>query len=967
MFKNRSYLRGSLSLLLLSCLGGASVGCSDEAGSGAGVTCGEGTSEEDGSCVAASKGAGSCGDGTSLVDGECVADTLLTSIEKACGEGTSFDSDSESCVSDTGGVSCGAGTMESDGKCAVDPESACSEGTSWDGETNSCSADVSCGTGTVAHEGECLTPNLVDWLSADAQKEPAGDWVSTYSPSHALELAAAGQATLFQGTIEPPREQPHFVDRDRWSFEAKRGDVVRVSVSPVSEGIVGFRVIDQGGQFVRVGPTGAAGMVREVLIPADGTYFIEVAPQDALLQDSDEVGGGGFDYLGSIEWRPALEAGAPVAVDEEMLGDFEQGPGYFPLSVAANSLTAIQPFVGPDSTEAVAMIRQGSGDWITTGTGFSLIYSKTSSEIMVRGDYQKRRGGESAYQVFSSNIEFIDEGSLSLGVDKVIHDDLGEWTAYVVGVSAGQRVFVRSSRDDVQAELYLGNGRPVSNAPEVLDSDGFRFNVEGTTQLILYVRSASGEEFDLTLSASAFTDLGDLEEVGDELTYSWGPLANAEAVYYRFDASPGLDIWAEVEAPAGQEMNVWLSDRTRDFDSSLRRTVSDLAPAWDGGELFELYVQSYGATDGHDVRVRVLGAPVLSTASATREAAAASGQELSLQHRTVGFAKDDGSMPDVHKITVTEAANYRFAADSTEFLFDSTLSLMAEDGSVIEQTGYQLEAEMLLDPGTYYVELSGDSEEANKSEWYEYALHTTSTPVESSFLLDQGANDSADEAQALAGNNWTVAGAVHQDSDEDWYSFTASSSGAFEIQLAPLFDGSMSDDSVAVFQAGGSSKLTPNSPGSYSLVGGTSYLIQVSGNSGLGAYRLSLDAAPILGSSSPNLAFDETTTVEDKISVSAPGCVVGKIVVEIDISHTFRGDIELDLKAPGGQSLRFFEDQGAGADHLLGLIPGTFEPTASLDFFDGLSADGEWTLAVGDDAVGDDGVLNAWGLKVYCQ
>jgi subtilisin-like proprotein convertase family protein len=115
--------------------------------------------------------------------------------------------------------------------------------------------------------------------------------------------------------------------------------------------------------------------------------------------------------------------------------------------------------------------------------------------------------------------------------------------------------------------------------------------------------------------------------------------------------------------------------------------------------------------------------------------------------------------------------------------------------------------------------------------------------------------------------------------------------------------------------------------------------------------------------------FDKTVTVGAAIpdnsttgiasSVSVTGDVVAaKIIVSVDISHTYRGDLIVKLTAPSGQSALVSNKAGGSADDL----KGDFDLTQL--FPAGLTATGNWTLSVVDSANADTGILNSWRLKI---
>nr|WP_083666133.1 S8 family peptidase [Saccharomonospora sp. CUA-673] len=105
---------------------------------------------------------------------------------------------------------------------------------------------------------------------------------------------------------------------------------------------------------------------------------------------------------------------------------------------------------------------------------------------------------------------------------------------------------------------------------------------------------------------------------------------------------------------------------------------------------------------------------------------------------------------------------------------------------------------------------------------------------------------------------------------------------------------------------------------------------------------------------------DEVTAIPDADSidstVTVSGCEAGstEATVEVDITHTYRGDIALDLVAPDGAEFSLKE---ASAD------PGAdISETYTVDLSDVAELNGEWTLTVTDAFVFDTGTLNSWTL-----
>nr|WP_239919641.1 proprotein convertase P-domain-containing protein [Streptomyces sp. CYG21] len=77
--------------------------------------------------------------------------------------------------------------------------------------------------------------------------------------------------------------------------------------------------------------------------------------------------------------------------------------------------------------------------------------------------------------------------------------------------------------------------------------------------------------------------------------------------------------------------------------------------------------------------------------------------------------------------------------------------------------------------------------------------------------------------------------------------------------------------------------------------------------------------------------------------------------VTVDIRHTFRGDLRVDLIAPDGGVFRL---KDYNANDSADDVRGTFTVNASAK-----PANGTWKLRVSDNWVNDTGTLNSWSLK----
>jgi len=106
-------------------------------------------------------------------------------------------------------------------------------------------------------------------------------------------------------------------------------------------------------------------------------------------------------------------------------------------------------------------------------------------------------------------------------------------------------------------------------------------------------------------------------------------------------------------------------------------------------------------------------------------------------------------------------------------------------------------------------------------------------------------------------------------------------------------------------------------------------------------------------------------------TITVPGsCTILDLNVDMNINHTWRGDLSIELQSPGGTSVTLkAQDIGdSGAD-----VVGNFDKSLPVDGpgalsdFNGGPGNGTWTLTIHDWWKGDTGTLNSWGLHLTCQ
>jgi subtilisin-like proprotein convertase family protein len=99
---------------------------------------------------------------------------------------------------------------------------------------------------------------------------------------------------------------------------------------------------------------------------------------------------------------------------------------------------------------------------------------------------------------------------------------------------------------------------------------------------------------------------------------------------------------------------------------------------------------------------------------------------------------------------------------------------------------------------------------------------------------------------------------------------------------------------------------------------------------------------------------NDATGITSVASAANDGAITA-VAVDLDITHTYRGDLLVTL-THGGVTRTVHNQEGGGADNL--------RTTLTVTGFEGQDMRGEWTLAVSDRAAQDTGTLNRWTLRV---
>ena len=112
--------------------------------------------------------------------------------------------------------------------------------------------------------------------------------------------------------------------------------------------------------------------------------------------------------------------------------------------------------------------------------------------------------------------------------------------------------------------------------------------------------------------------------------------------------------------------------------------------------------------------------------------------------------------------------------------------------------------------------------------------------------------------------------------------------------------------------------------------------------------------SPQTYSNTADYQIRDNSTVESPISVSGrSGNAPSNASVSVDIRHTWKGDLRVDLVAPDGSTYNLHNRSGGSADNIIG----TYTLNLSSE-----ALNGTWRLRVNDNARGDTGYINSWSV-----
>ena len=109
-------------------------------------------------------------------------------------------------------------------------------------------------------------------------------------------------------------------------------------------------------------------------------------------------------------------------------------------------------------------------------------------------------------------------------------------------------------------------------------------------------------------------------------------------------------------------------------------------------------------------------------------------------------------------------------------------------------------------------------------------------------------------------------------------------------------------------------------------------------------------------SNTADYTISDNATVDSPITVSGrSGNAPSNASITVDIRHTYKGDLKVDLVAPDGTLYNIHNRTGSGTDNVIKTV------TLNLS---SETINGTWKLRVNDNAAGDTGYTNSWSITM---
>jgi M6 family metalloprotease-like protein len=119
----------------------------------------------------------------------------------------------------------------------------------------------------------------------------------------------------------------------------------------------------------------------------------------------------------------------------------------------------------------------------------------------------------------------------------------------------------------------------------------------------------------------------------------------------------------------------------------------------------------------------------------------------------------------------------------------------------------------------------------------------------------------------------------------------------------------------------------------------------------------------VTGEQSPNMVIPDDVAggVSSTINIAASG-VIRRMKIQVDIAHTYIGDLVVELFSPAGRRAVLHAREGRSRDNL--IVDYDSDRPGELSTLVGQPMQGNWVLRVSDHAARDEGTLRKWRIEI---
>jgi subtilisin-like proprotein convertase family protein len=814
------------------------------------------------------------------------------------------------------GAECGAGTVEQDGVC-VPTADVCGDGTTFNAATGECEGDIECAPGTVLEAGECVPDGSVICGTGTTYNEDTGECdpdITDCGTGTVLDPATGecvDPASLWDPDVTEPAEPNGFEDTPgMFDFPAEGSDVT-----------IGGCVVPT--DFDSDGVT-----------DADMDVFLFTADAPALVDISVEGTGGQSGGFLIVAADDQLSADGFVRAGINLVDETAQRQVYLPKAgLYAIAFTDGRSLLGTPAGGAdacyfatISNIAIPTPTPISGGSVTGTFENDTQffSYAPAEGDILFNTLTAPSPAALSDFVQVVNDGYAGIEGDSRPDGSQRAWGSNAFnlldGLAAADTVvyvidpIINNSLDPI--DFTLDVVAPVSGAlptagTTTVTNDGFN-------DRWLYFDAQAGDILELDLNSDG-GDFLDVAIVGPGLAPVSQPCSYAAST-----ECDSLDSFFQLPVSGRYYLRL--------FDTDI--LVVDPPPA------------SFDITVAHQVTT-----PTAFTGGVTAAALGGHG---------VTFYEYDASAADWVGFTGDPTS---FGGDMEVLFFDRNaagelnVDVLGLDGFTFTAGGGEDFGRVLAGDDSLFLVGVRDGGMVTGTGTFDFAVtdrtftDTGATPVSMSAVA----------SLAGATDLFLVSGTA-----SELLALAVTPNGTFDAELQ-VFD---REENVTVIDLGGASedevyqKVAGMGPASY-------LAFAVVNNSGTDeAFDLTVNSAAATATytSTPALTIpdNDDAGVTDTLNVPAT-CVLLGITVDVDVSHTWKGDVILELTSPGTTLVRLHDRTGGWADDIIGNYPGTLVPAESLDAFVGEDAMGDWDMFVSDGAAGDTGTLNEWSITVFCE